>query len=1048
MKRARGHDNAAGGESPSGGGVAAGKRTLAESLSPVQRKKHPVDPVERAATASPPAPATHEDPFGMHLAEREAPAAELPHRAQMERLFGEDLSGVTAHVGASASLGAEGALGAAKGETVAFAESSPSLALVAHEAAHVVQHRRAGGSGAAWKRLDAPRDDAAEREADAVSDLVATKGEAAGPVRVTAAPSAPVHFQRAAGGERGAQRAANPNVRDPIVSAASDEARRLPKRVLELRRLAEQFSAARDHLDGDRVGELGIKLASAFAETEAALARLDEGVSNADLLGPVGVDYSWDPRGDKSGARASELEAAKYARDDVTVDLAAWSTIIANHVRPTSFRHADVPGAQWAPRPEEMPGFIRGETTKTILLIDAVHEVQAMLAGAAGQPSQVASALRREAANRLQFWLGDRDAFLFLSHALGKLGHGDLLDQRGHDGKELKKTLEAVTRGVPQTVADIIEAVREAKARDLDGDGQGALMLLGLARERVNELASYDKVKKAIPKGTHGLTLETALFFVQEAQSGLREQERDLQTAGRVGEGLWDYRLRQLETASDVLKVMSGEEAYGDSFLTAIGPASKTSLMTAGIMGGTIVAGAAGATWIAASAAAIAEVGAGAYAAAVTMIVRNPYAATALAEFAGGIGLSVVDAGGIENFLESLKSPEGMMQLAMELLILKQSLGGGRYATDAGAPDAQPRRSPDMDEGSGFAAEVRDFLDRTRAFKAAAVEWAKQPRRPGAQPAAVTPDGNTTPVPGRASGDDLPGFDAIYAKALGEQRAGRAARGGRRVWPSSDDWEQAYHAPPAGKDEVAIRERLLAAAKEKYRVTPDMLAEQQADLHQKQREYFAKVESNARERREQLEADLAGLLGDDAAWKRDEIEAARRVEAAAKVKPTQGRLPINHEFAGTAITIDDIDAKLADVALDAGARTRLQRARKVMAESGVTRIEYTDEGYPDFSPWVYEKNGKKAEIDMYLQGTRGKDDTLAEERFGEMIGDPDFEAPTGWTWHHSERTGKMLLVPTGIHEAFKHTGGIPLYRVLTGDYDAYRKSGGKDDDGS
>jgi hypothetical protein len=968
----------------------------------------------------------------------------------MERLFGEDLSSVKAHTGAAHSLAQVGARAAAQGESVAFASTTPGPSLVAHETAHVIQQRRAGSGAVAWSREESSPDDPAEREAEDIAALVETQGEDARPVTVDAAPSTAVHFDRGPGTPAPAAKpAANPNVRDPIVRAAFDEARSLPKRVLELRRLAEQFSTARDNLDSDSVGEIGLRLASAFAETEAALARLDEGVGNADLLGPVGVDYSWDPNGDKSGARAAQLEAVKHERDDISVDLAARSTLITNHVRPTSFRHADVKGAEWVPRPEEMPAFIREQTTKSVLLIETVHEIQAMLAGTAGQPPQVASALRKEAANRLQFWLSDRDAFLFLSHALGKLGHGDLLDERGRDGKELEKTVEAVTRGVPQTVGDVIETVREAKRRDLDGDGQGALMLLGLARERVNELASYEKVKKAIPKGTHGLTLDTAIFFVQEAQSGLREQERDLQAAGRVGEGLWNYRLRQLETASAVLKVMSGEEAYGESFLTAIGPASKTSLITAGIMGATIVTGAAGATWIAANAAAIAEAAAGAYAAAVMMIVRNPYAATALAEFAGGIGFNILEAGSFENFVESLKTPEGVMQLVMDVLVLKQSMGGGRIP-DADAPDAPPRRAPDMDEGSGFAAQVRDHLDRIRAFKAATIEWAKQqPRRPGQQPAAVTPDGDVMPVPGRAGGgDDLPGFEAIYAKALGEQRAGRAARGGRRMWPTAEQWEAEYQPPPAGKSEIEIRERLLQAAKTRHPVKKDMPADAQADLHQKQRDFFANVEAKARERREQLEAELADVTGDDAAWKREEIEAARRVEVAAKVKPAQGRLPINHEFAGKAITIDDIDAKVGDLTLDAGARMTLQRARKAMVESGVTRIEYTDEGYPDFSPWVYEKNGKKAVIDMYLRGRRELDDPAANAGFAEMIGERRFVAPPGYTWHHSERTGRMLLVPTAIHDAFRHTGGVPLWRVLTGNYDGYRKSSGKDDDDS
>ncbi len=134
----------------------------------------------------------------MHLVAREAPAGALPHQGQMERLFGQDLSGVTAHVGASASLGAEGARGAAQGETVAFASTNPSPSLVAHETAHVVQQRRFGAGAAAFSREESSPDDPAEQEADKIAALVDAEGENAEPVEASAAPSAEVHFDRGA----------------------------------------------------------------------------------------------------------------------------------------------------------------------------------------------------------------------------------------------------------------------------------------------------------------------------------------------------------------------------------------------------------------------------------------------------------------------------------------------------------------------------------------------------------------------------------------------------------------------------------------------------------------------------------------------------------------------------------------------------------------------------------------------------------------------------------------------------------------------------------
>lgn len=827
---------------------------------------------------------------------------------------------------------------------------------------------------------------------------------------------------------------AAPAVGDPIVRSAAKEVTELPARILKVRRLTADFQAARNQLDGDSLGEIGVALATAFEEADAALRRLDEGVDNAELLGPVGVDYAWDPDGGKSNARTEEVARLKDARDQLSVDLAAWRWVATANIRPLSFRYQAAPGAAPALPPEDMPEFVRRETVKSVLLVDTVREIDAMLAGAKAAPAKEATALREEAARRLEFWRSDRDGFLFVAHALSVLGHGDVLAAQGADGKDLSKTVEAVSRGVPQTVPEIIETVREAMDRDLAGNTPAAIQLLGLARERVQELADEGRIKPVLPSGTHGLTLEHALFIAQEAEGGLAEHWRGLTRHGAMPEGLWRFRLRQLETAKQVLQVTSGETAYAESFLPSIGPASKVSLITAGILGTAVIGGVAAGTYLAANAAAVADVAAGAYAAAVAAIVRHPYAATAIAEFAASVGFSVIDAGGPENFLESLKTPEGVVQLAMDILVLKQSLGGGRAGADADAPEAPPRPRA-ANDGDGVGAQIRDVLDRARAFKAATIEWAKSPRRAGAAPQAVTPDGEAIPLLGRASGD-APDFSTIYAEQLGARRAARA--GARGVWPTPEQWDSAYQAPPAGKSEVDIRRRLLAAAKARFSTTKDMPGEVQADLHHRQSELFAKVERFARERREQLEVEAAALPPGDRAWHDEQIEGAKRVEAAAKVKPVQGRLPINYEFAGKAISLEFIDERLGDIRLPADTRVKLQRLRKIMVEREITAVRYTDDGFPDFSPFVYEKNGVKAEVELCLRGDRPPDDTFANQRYREMIDDPTWKKPPLYTWHHSESVGRMLLVPASVHDAFKHTGGVPFYRVLTGDYDAYR----------
>src|SRR5262249_43120661 len=81
---------------------------------------------------------------------------------------------------------------AARGEEVAFAEGAPDKSVVAHELAHVVQARQAGGSAAVAAKSTVSRPDQAhEREADDVAAQAARGGR----VQVREAPAASLHFK-------------------------------------------------------------------------------------------------------------------------------------------------------------------------------------------------------------------------------------------------------------------------------------------------------------------------------------------------------------------------------------------------------------------------------------------------------------------------------------------------------------------------------------------------------------------------------------------------------------------------------------------------------------------------------------------------------------------------------------------------------------------------------------------------------------------------------------------------------------------------------------
>jgi len=121
--------------------------------------------------------------------QRQQGRGSLPHQDAMERTFGRSLDHLRARTGAS-DLGPLGARALALKDRVVFRESSPSPSVVAHEVAHALQHER-GGAGAG---LLAPRESAAEREADSAAALVAQQGARARIPSIGAPAGGQVHF--------------------------------------------------------------------------------------------------------------------------------------------------------------------------------------------------------------------------------------------------------------------------------------------------------------------------------------------------------------------------------------------------------------------------------------------------------------------------------------------------------------------------------------------------------------------------------------------------------------------------------------------------------------------------------------------------------------------------------------------------------------------------------------------------------------------------------------------------------------------------------------
>lgn len=120
--------------------------------------------------------------------------SQLPYRTELEQSFNRPLGHVQAYTGMSRELAPYGAQAVATGNVVAFADASPSPALVAHEVTHAVQNEQAGATAALASGVVALSDSPAEAEADAVAGLVAAHGPGVRLPPITAAPAAHVQL--------------------------------------------------------------------------------------------------------------------------------------------------------------------------------------------------------------------------------------------------------------------------------------------------------------------------------------------------------------------------------------------------------------------------------------------------------------------------------------------------------------------------------------------------------------------------------------------------------------------------------------------------------------------------------------------------------------------------------------------------------------------------------------------------------------------------------------------------------------------------------------
>ena len=92
---------------------------------------------------------------------------------------------------------------------------------------------------------------------------------------------------------------------------------------------------------------------------------------------------------------------------------------------------------------------------------------------------------------------------------------------------------------------------------------------------------------------------------------------------------------------------------------------------------------------------------------------------------------------------------------------------------------------------------------------------------------------------------------------------------------------------------------------------------------------------------------------------------------------------------------------------------------------GSPPVKYKN-GFPDYSPF------SKGDVDIPMRGDRTKDSDNADKAMREKLGDPHWERPRDYTWHHHENGTTMQLIPKSIHATGEgattpHMGGAALY---------------------
>jgi hypothetical protein len=252
-----------------------------------------------------------------------------------------------------------------------------------------------------------------------------------------------------------------------------------------------------------------------------------------------------------------------------------------------------------------------------------------------------------------------------------------------------------------------------------------------------------------------------------------------------------------------------------------------------------------------------------------------------------------------------------------------------------------------------------------------------------------------------ADAGDITGAGAQAFKALGKEAAKMSAAALRSL--------VAREARVACERELrATIERLASTPKWRALAAEERQRAVRIAYYELQRRFFRGFGKAAKDAERSATRAVRGATGArKAAAAQENLDVARVGAEVAEVEPVAGRLPRNHEFAGTEFPREQLPPKYREKGL-----------------------RFKSTGYPDFEPYAMTlPNGKKA-VHIELTGSLRQDFAAANKAAGLE------RTPPGFTWHHVEDEGTMMLVPRDLHQGVAHTGGRVTYKHRTGiDYD-------------